>query len=296
VHLEGTGTDADGTLPVSAFAWHVLLHHGSHTHIGGDFTGRDVQFTPPRDHDADSYYVITLTVTDSDGASDSKTVTIRPETVPFTLASSPAGVPLSYSGAEHVAPVTLTSAIGYHTTISAPAQITRGGKTWTFAGWSDGGARAHDITIPATASTVTATFKPPPIHDGGGPATLPPPTVTPPAPRLRLDRTARRSRVLSGRVTGVATAPVVRIALRTASAHGRCRHWNQRGGRLGKAGRHCSRRVWMRASVTAGASGWRWRLRLHGPLLRGRYVVSSRVTDKRGRALLVAAPIRRTLR
>ena len=46
-----------------------------------------------------------------------------------------------------------TSAIGYHTTISAPAQITRGGKTWTFAGWSDGGARAHDITIPATAST-----------------------------------------------------------------------------------------------------------------------------------------------
>ena len=85
---------------------------------------------------------ITLRVTDSDGVSDSKTVTIRPETVPFTLASSPAGVPLSYSGTEHVAPVTLTSAIGYHTTISAPAQITRDGQTWTFAGWSDGGARS----------------------------------------------------------------------------------------------------------------------------------------------------------
>jgi PKD repeat protein/glucose/arabinose dehydrogenase len=297
VHLQGTGTDADdGTLPESAFAWHILLHHGSHTHIGGDLSGREAQFTPPGDHDADSYYVITLTVTDSDGASDSKTVTIRPETVPFTLASSPAGVPLSYSGTEHVAPVALTSAIGYHTTISAPPQITRGGKTWTFAGWSDGAARAHEITIPATASTVTATFKPPPTHDGGGPATLPPPTVTPPVPRLRLDRTARRTRVLSGRITGVATAPVVRIALRTASSHGRCRHWNQLRGRLGKASKHCSRRVWMRAAVTAGPSGWRWRVRLHGPLRRGRYVVASSVTDKRGRALLVAAPIRRRIR
>jgi glucose/arabinose dehydrogenase len=301
VHLEGTGTDADdGTLPESAFGWHVLLHHGSHTHIGGDFTGREAQFTPPRDHDADSYYVITLRVTDSDGVSDSKTVTIHPETVPFTLASSPAGVPLSYSGTAHVAPVTLTSAIGYHTTISAPAQITRAGRTWTFAGWSDGGARAHDITIPAAASTVTATFKAPPTHDGGGPATLPPPTVTPPAPaprpRLRLDRIVRRARVLSGRVTGVATAPVVRIAVRTARTHGRCRHWNQHRGHLGGRKR-CSRSLWMRAAVTAeGSSAWRWRVRLHGRLPRGRYLVASRVTDKRGRALLVAAPILRNIR
>ena len=32
-------TPRTATLPESAFAWHVLLHHGSHTHIGGDFTG-----------------------------------------------------------------------------------------------------------------------------------------------------------------------------------------------------------------------------------------------------------------
>ena len=132
--------------------------------------------------------------------------------------------------------------------------------------------------MPATASTLTATYAAPPAGPGGG---------TGPArakPRLRLDRMARRSRVLSGRVTGVATAPVVRIALRTAAARGRCRHWNQRRGRLGKAGKHCSRKVWMRASVTAaGSSAWRWRVRLHGPLRRGRYVVASRVTDKRHR-------------
>jgi hypothetical protein len=37
-------------------------------------------------------------------------------------------------------------------------------------------------------------------------------------------------------------------------------------------------------------------VRLHGRLRRGRYVVASRVTDKRGRALLLTAPIRRTVR
>jgi glucose/arabinose dehydrogenase len=298
VELRASATDADdGTLPDSAFAWHILLHHGSHTHVGPDLTGREATFTSPGDHDADSFYAITLRVTDSDGLSDEKSVDIRPETTPFTLASSPPGVPLSYSGVEHVAPVTLTSAIGYHTTISAPAQITVGGVTRAFEGWSDGGARLHNITVPATASTLTATYaappagSPPPAPPGGGPA---PVTIK---PRLRLDRTARRTRVLSGRVTGVATAPVVRIALRTASSHGRCRRWNQRRGRLGKAGRHCSRRVWMRASVTAaGSSAWRFQLRLRGPLRRGRYVVASRVTDKRGRPLLVAAPIRRNIR
>ena len=63
-----------------------------------DLHGAEPSFTPPGDHDADSYYEIELTATDSDGVVDRKTVEIHPETVPFTLASVPAGVPLSYSG------------------------------------------------------------------------------------------------------------------------------------------------------------------------------------------------------
>lgn len=292
VHLKATATDADdGDLPDSAFAWHILLHHNTHVHVGPDLVGPDQTFTSPGDHDADSFYAITLRVTDSDGVSDSKTVDIHPETVPLTLASSPAGVALSYSGTEHVAPVTLTTAIGYHTSVSAPAQITRGGETWTFAGWSDGGARVHDITVPATASTLTAAFKAPPSHDGGGgPATLPPPTAKPPTPHLRLDRARREARTLSGRITGLAAAPhAVRIALRTARSRGACRHWNPRHHGLGHKVARCSSHVWMTAKVTpAGAGNWRWRARLGGKLRRGRYVVSARVTDRRGRTLLGA--------
>ena len=53
----------------------------------------------------------------------------------------------------------------------------------------------------------------------------------------------------------------------------------------------------MSAKVTAaGPSAWRWQLRLHGALRRGRYVLASRVRNKRGRDLLVAAPIRVNIR
>ena len=98
--------------------------------------------------------------------------------------------------------------------------------------------------------------------------------------------------MLTGTVSGLATAPRVRLALRTPRAGGRCRHWHAGSAGLGKRVARCSRHVWMRAKVTrAGASQWRFRVLLRGPLRRGRYVVASRVTNARGRALLAAAPL-----
>jgi hypothetical protein len=43
----------------------------------------------------------------------------------------------------------------------------------------------------------------------------------------------------------------------------------------------------MRAAVTsAGASAWRWKARLRGLPRAGRYVVTTRVTDRRGRTAI----------
>ena len=300
VQLHGSATDLeDGNLGDDALSWHVVLHHGSHTHSQGDLHGADPSFTPPGDHDADSYYEIELTATDSDGVVDRKTVEIHPETIPFTLASVPAGVPLSYSGVQHVAPAKLTASIGYRTSVSAPDQFTRDGIVYTFKGWSDGGARQHPIVVPAAAATLTATYTAPAGGGGTLPSTggqlggLPAPTAAPrPAPRLRLDRPRRRARTLSGRITGLATAPRVSIALRTQRLHGRCRHWHASSGGLGRRVRSCSTHVWMRTQVTAaGANTWRLRLRLGGALKRGRYAVSARVTDRRGRALIARAAL-----
>ena len=42
--------------------------------------------------------------------------------------------------------------------MSAAEEFTAGGRRYRFDSWSDGGARLHDITVPASASTLTATY------------------------------------------------------------------------------------------------------------------------------------------
>ena len=161
VPLQGSATDAAGqSVPDSGLSWHVILHHSSsHTHDLGNFSGGSTSFTPWINHDADSWYDVTLKATDANGLSDSRTVSVYPESVRFTLASSPTGAPVTYAGLAGPAPFNMTSAIGFLTSISAADQFTApNGSTYAFESWSDGGARLHDITIPATDTTLTARY------------------------------------------------------------------------------------------------------------------------------------------
>src|SRR5204862_448568 len=84
----------------------VVLHHETHLHDLGVFTGADTSFTPLTDHDADSFYTVTLTVTDGDGIATTQSVNVRPQTVALTLDSTPAGAPLAYAGTSVTAPYT----------------------------------------------------------------------------------------------------------------------------------------------------------------------------------------------
>jgi hypothetical protein len=54
--------------------------------------------------------------------------------------------------------VNIVSWAGWVLQVSAPDQ-TIDGRAYAFAGWSDGGARTHDITTPASAATYTARFR-----------------------------------------------------------------------------------------------------------------------------------------
>ena len=160
IQLHGTATDPeDGTLPASAYRWTVRLHHNQHVHLLNTFTGVNPSFTALTDHDADSFYEVELTVTDSDGLTDSRTIEVRPETVGLTLEGAPHGAPLSYSGIAGTAPMVRTAAIGYRTTVSAGERFVSGGREWIFDHWSDGGARAHDVTVPASTTTLTAHYR-----------------------------------------------------------------------------------------------------------------------------------------
>ena len=160
VSLTGSAKNSQGgDLTGTALDWHVILHHSTHIHDLGHFSGSPTSFTPLTSHDADSYYDVTLTATDANGLSASKTVSINPETVSFTLASVPTGAPISYAGVNQTAPYTTNAAIGFATTITAANQFVSGGVTYQFVSWSDGGAAAHNITIPATNTTLTATYQ-----------------------------------------------------------------------------------------------------------------------------------------
>lgn len=155
VPLQGSATTTHGPATLS---WNVILHHNTHIHDIGTFSGASTSFTPLTNHDSDSNYEITLTASDANDVRTTKTVTINPRTVSYTLASNPAGAPVSYGGTNQIAPFTANAAVGYQTSISAAEQFTSGGATYTFSSWSDGGARLHDVTIPSANRTLTAVY------------------------------------------------------------------------------------------------------------------------------------------
>ncbi|HEV7459338.1 MAG TPA: PQQ-dependent sugar dehydrogenase, partial [Solirubrobacteraceae bacterium] len=158
VPLNGSAHDFFGKV-VTDLRWHVILHHStSHIHDIGTFPGSTPSFTTLTSHSADSSYDVTLTATDSNGLAGSQTVTIHPQTVGFSLASSPPGAPVGYAGTAQTAPFSTNSAVGFETSVSAAGQFTSNGTTYAFSSWSDGGAIGHNITIPAASTTLTATY------------------------------------------------------------------------------------------------------------------------------------------
>jgi PKD repeat protein len=160
VTLQGAATDPeDGALTGASLEWTVLLHHNTHIHTLTAPSGEETSFTPVVDHDADSYYEIRLTATDSEGRDASQTIELRPETANLELASSPPGAPLAYVDRQEPAPFSHNTAVGYRAQITAPETFQRGGHTYRFVAWSDDGARSHGITVPEGSPQYTATYR-----------------------------------------------------------------------------------------------------------------------------------------
>ena len=135
----------DGTLPASAFTWTVDFLHDTHVHPVTQTTGvKSGTFTIPtsgHDFQGNTRYRITLTVMDSDGLRDTKSVIVTPQKVNLAFDTVPSGLTLYVDGIARTAPFVLDTLVGFNHTIEARNQ-TSGSNAYTFSSWSDGGAQS----------------------------------------------------------------------------------------------------------------------------------------------------------
>lgn len=164
ITYSATATDQkDGNLPESAYSWKIVFHHGTHTHPFLDVTGKKSgTFTIPTtgEPSADTWYVLHLTVTNSQGVKTTVSHTITPNKVKLSFtASSSAALTITMDGSPVTLPATIDAVTGFQYTVDVPTPQTVNGDRYDFVSWSDKGAKTHTITTPATNATYAVTFK-----------------------------------------------------------------------------------------------------------------------------------------
>lgn len=164
INFSGTGTDTeDGNLAPSAMTWWVDFHHHDHVHpfvaptsgiSGGTFT-----IPTTGETDADVWYRIHLIVTDSIGLQHSVYRDVTPITASLTVNSNlPGNVPFTVDGQTRAMPLTIQGVANLTRTVGVGSVVNVGGQWYSFAGWSDGGARTHSFAFPGVDTTLTANF------------------------------------------------------------------------------------------------------------------------------------------
>jgi hypothetical protein len=162
ISFSGDASDPDdGALPASAYSWTIDFLHDGHVHPGQVITGvKNGSFTIPNsghDFSGNTRFRVTLTVTDSSGLTDTKSVIIWPQKVNLTFNTAPQGTTLYLDGVAYATPFVHDTLIGFQHSIDA-RNTTAGGNNYTFTSWSDGGAQTHTITVPGTDASYTATY------------------------------------------------------------------------------------------------------------------------------------------
>jgi glucose/arabinose dehydrogenase len=167
IAFEGSATDPqDGVLPDTALTWDIQIKHcdpanpaSCHLHPLQTFVGVARGSFPAPEHAYPSSLLIRLTARNSGGATDTRTVELRPQTVALTLDSSPRGLSLLLNLETAPTPFTRTVIVGSGNTISGAETQTVGGLTYAFSSWSDGSGRTHMVTATASPTTYSAMYR-----------------------------------------------------------------------------------------------------------------------------------------
>ena len=162
----GHATASDGSpVPQSRLTWTVDLHHCSaldpancHVHHLQDVAGADSGTLVYPDHEYPSHITLTLTATVPSGLRGTASVQIDPKTVDLTFRSTVPGLRIAVGGEAAPTPFTRRVAQGSTVGVAAPPSQFLDGRWYDFSSWSDGGAAAHQLTAPTTATTYTANY------------------------------------------------------------------------------------------------------------------------------------------
>ena len=168
ISFAGSATDPqDGTLAPSALTWVILFEHHAltnpnhHTHpfflpTSGISNGTvTLNFG---ETDPDVWYRIFLTAVDSFGLSQTTFRDIFPIHAPLSLTTSPVPLKVTLDGSPKNTPYSFWGVVNMLRIIGVNTPQTVNGATYDFVSWSDGGARIHTISTPATATTYVANF------------------------------------------------------------------------------------------------------------------------------------------
>ena len=151
VTIGATATDQEGPLTAPPH-FEVVLYHcpfGAGCHAHPDSTADGASLTKPfPDHGDDTKMVITVSVTDSDGAKVSEAYEALPDVRQLTVVSP---VTVQVNG---VSATSVPFVAGATVEVAAPP-LTAGRK---FSSWSDGGAASHTFPMPAADLTLTASY------------------------------------------------------------------------------------------------------------------------------------------
>lgn len=125
-----------------------------------DATGGTFVTSVTGESSANTWYRIHLTAIDSAGNTHHVTRDVVPLTATVTLATQPSGLTINLDGTPVTAPHKFTGVRNFQRELSAPQTQTVGGAGYRFVSWSDGGSMTHTISVPETATTITAVYEP----------------------------------------------------------------------------------------------------------------------------------------
>ncbi|HEX6602151.1 MAG TPA: PQQ-dependent sugar dehydrogenase, partial [Solirubrobacterales bacterium] len=172
------------------YYWETRLAHcpdpknpgACHVHPLQTFAGiRGPEFTAPQ-HEYPSYIEVVLRVSDFRGLSGVVSTNIDPRTVDLSIGSNPPGIELQAGETEATSPFSIRAIDNSAIQLTAPQTALLGGKTYSFASWSDGGGPAHPIKVSAGTTSYTASYTTP------GEETQPPPPSSSRPPDSKLGR------------------------------------------------------------------------------------------------------------